>query len=80
MGFENQYYRVKLNSDGDVSSIFDKGIGRELLSAPARLGDLLYDLEIPGSGRRARGIWIGTSEQAAPKALIRLRPGTGPHR
>ena len=30
---ENQYYRVKLNADGDVSSIFDKSIGRELLAA-----------------------------------------------
>src|ERR1700691_3592969 len=30
---ENQYYRVKLNHDGDVSSIFDKSIGLELLAA-----------------------------------------------
>ncbi len=34
---ENQYYRVKLNAGGDVASIFDKQLGRELLSAPARL-------------------------------------------
>ena len=34
---ENEYYRVKINADADVSSIFDKSIGRELLSAPARL-------------------------------------------
>jgi alpha-mannosidase len=34
---ENECYRVKLNSDGDVSSIFDKTLNRELLSAPIRL-------------------------------------------
>src|SRR5208282_549337 len=39
---ENQYYRVKLNADGDVASIFDKSIGKELLSAPARLA-ISYD-------------------------------------
>ncbi len=39
---ENQYYRVKLNPDGDVSSIFDKSIGRELLAGPARLA-ISYD-------------------------------------
>ena len=38
---ENQYYRVTLNTDGDVASIFDKSIGRELLAAPARLGHFL---------------------------------------
>jgi alpha-mannosidase len=39
---ENQYYRVKLNADGDVASIFDKSNGRELLAAPARLA-ISYD-------------------------------------
>jgi alpha-mannosidase len=34
---ENQFYRVTINKDGDVASIFDKSINRELLSAPARL-------------------------------------------
>jgi alpha-mannosidase len=34
---ENSRYRVVLNADGDVSSIYDKSMGRELLSAPARL-------------------------------------------
>jgi alpha-mannosidase len=34
---ENARYRVSLNGDGDVSSIFDKTTGRELLSGPARL-------------------------------------------
>lgn len=34
---ENALYRVAINQDGDVSSIFDKSVGKELLSAPARL-------------------------------------------
>jgi alpha-mannosidase len=34
---ENARYRVTLNDDGDVSSIFDKKLNRELLSAPIRL-------------------------------------------
>jgi len=34
---ENDRYRVSLNSDGDVESIFDKRLNRELLDAPMRL-------------------------------------------
>lgn len=34
---ENSRYKVTINSDGDVSSIYDKVAGQELLSAPARL-------------------------------------------
>ncbi len=34
---ENARYRIQLNHDGDISSIFDKKLNRELLSAPARL-------------------------------------------
>lgn len=64
-GLENQYYRVKLNSDGDVSSIFDKGIGRELLSAPARLA-ISYDN--PRQWPAWNMDW--DQEQAAPKAFV----------
>jgi alpha-mannosidase len=39
---ENERYRVTLNEDGDVASIFDKQAKRELLSAPARLA-LLHE-------------------------------------
>jgi len=39
---ENQYYCVKLNADGDVASIFDKSINKELLTAPTRLA-ISYD-------------------------------------
>ena len=34
---ENSRYRVTLNAAGDIGSIFDKSLNRELLSAPARL-------------------------------------------
>lgn len=34
---ENHRYRVQLNAAGDLASIFDKQLGRELLSAPMRL-------------------------------------------
>jgi alpha-mannosidase len=34
---ENARYRVGVDKNGDVSSIFDKSINRELLDAPARL-------------------------------------------
>lgn len=34
---ENHRYRIALNTDGDVSSIFDKQLNRELLAAPIRL-------------------------------------------
>lgn len=37
---ENARYRVTINSDGDVSSVFDKQTSRELLSAPIRLAIL----------------------------------------
>jgi alpha-mannosidase len=34
---ENARYAVKLDVNGDLSSVFDKEVGRELLSAPVRL-------------------------------------------
>jgi alpha-mannosidase len=34
---ENARYRVTLNAAGDIASIFDKSLGREMLSAPMRL-------------------------------------------
>ncbi len=62
---ENQYYRVKLNTDGDVASIFDKSIGRELLAAPARLA-ISYDN--PEHWPAWNMDW--DQEQAAPKAYV----------
>jgi alpha-mannosidase len=62
---ENQYYRVKLNSDGDVTSIFDKSIQRELLAAPSRLA-ISYDN--PEHWPAWNMDW--DQEQAAPKAYV----------
>jgi alpha-mannosidase len=62
---ENQYYRVKLNSDGDVASIFDKSIGRELLASPARLA-ISYDN--PRQWPAWNMDW--DQEQAAPRTYV----------
>jgi alpha-mannosidase len=62
---ENQYYRVKLNAEGDVASIFDKSIGRELLAAPARLA-ISYDNPEHWPGWNMD--W--EQEQAAPRAYV----------
>jgi alpha-mannosidase len=39
---ENNRYTVTINDRGDVASIFDKGLKKELLSAPIRIG-LFYE-------------------------------------
>lgn len=36
-GLENDRYRVRVDANGDVASVFDKKAGKELLSSPARL-------------------------------------------
>ncbi len=41
---ENEYYKLSINDDGDISSILDKKQNRELLSKPARLE---FQHEIP---------------------------------
>jgi len=62
---ENQYYRVKLNADGDLASIFDKAMGKELLGAPARLA-ISYDN--PEQWPAWNMDW--DQEQAEPKAYV----------
>jgi alpha-mannosidase len=62
---ENQYYRVTLNADGDVASIFDKSLGRELLAAPARLA-ISYDNPEHWPGWNMD--W--DQEQATPKVYV----------
>jgi alpha-mannosidase len=64
-GLENQYYRVRLNADGDVASIYDKANGKEMLSAPARLA-ISYDN--PEHWPAWNMDW--EQEQAAPKAYV----------
>ncbi len=34
---ENERYRVRLDQEGDVASVYDKSLGKELLSSPIRL-------------------------------------------
>lgn len=62
---ENQRYRVLLNANGDVSSIYDKKLRRELLSAPLRLA---ISTDIP----RNYPAWNMdfAQEQAAPRAYV----------
>ena len=62
---ENEYYRVRLNADGDVASIFDKKANREMLRAPARLA-LSYDN--PQQWPAWNMDWM--QEQAAPKEYV----------
>jgi alpha-mannosidase len=62
---ENQFYRVRLNQDGDVFSIFDKSISRELLAGPARLA-ISYDN--PEQWPAWNMDW--DQEQAPPKAYV----------
>ncbi|MFZ1010999.1 MAG: glycoside hydrolase family 38 C-terminal domain-containing protein [Candidatus Sulfotelmatobacter sp.] len=62
---ENHFYRITINKDGDVASIFDKSINRELLSAPARLA-ISYDN--PEHWPAWNMDW--EQEQAAPKMYV----------
>lgn len=62
---ENARYRVRLNSDGDVASIFDKQLNKELLSAPMRLA-------ISNDAPTIYPAWNMDydQEQAAPRAYV----------
>ncbi|MCX6629848.1 MAG: hypothetical protein NTW28_19700, partial [Candidatus Solibacter sp.] len=62
---ENARYTVKLDSRGDVSSIFDKAVNKELLSAPVRLA-------IKTDNPRNWPAWNMDFDQetAAPRAFV----------
>lgn len=62
---ENKYYRVELNSDGDVARIFDKSLKRELLASAARLA-ISYDN--PEQWPAWNMDW--DQEQATPRAYV----------
>ena len=62
---ENQRYRVSIDASGDISSIFDKSLQRELLSAPARLA-ISYDN--PERWPAWNMDW--DQEQAAPRSYV----------
>ena len=62
---ENARYRVQVNQDGDVSSIYDKSLSKELLSAPIRLA---ISTDVP----KQYPAWNMDfdQEQAAPRAYV----------
>jgi len=62
---ENARYKVQLNADGDVSSVYDKSLGKELLSAPIRLA-------ISTDRPKQWPAWNMDfdQEQAAPRAYV----------
>ena len=62
---ENDRYRVQLDQNGDVSSIYDKALNKELLSAPIRLA---ISTDIP----KIYPAWNMEfdQEQAAPRAYV----------
>ena len=62
---ENDRYRIKLNSDGDVASIFDKKLKRELLDAPIRLA---IKNDTPAQWPAWNMDW--TDQQKPPRAYV----------
>lgn len=64
-GIESERYRVAINAGGDVSSVFDKKLNRELLSAPIRLA-------ISTDAPKQWPAWNMDfdQEQAAPRAYV----------
>jgi len=62
---ENARYRVKLNEQGDVSSIYDKRLNKELLAAPMRLA-------ISNDNPKVYPAWNMDFEQveAAPRSYV----------
>ena len=62
---ENARYRVSLNAQGDVASIFDKSLNKELLAAPIRLA-------ISNDAPKQWPAWNMDfdQEQAAPRAYV----------
>src|SRR2546425_1115210 len=62
---ENARYRIKVDQNGDVASIFDKTINRELLSAPARLA---LQTEKPRDWPAWNMDW--TDQQKPPRAFV----------
>ncbi len=62
---ENARYKVQLNPEGDVSSVFDKQLNKELLAAPIRL-------ELSNDTPKQWPAWNMDfdQEQAAPVAYV----------
>lgn len=64
-GLENARYRIKLDQNGDVSSLFDKKLNLELLSAPIRLA---FQTEAPHDWPAWNMDW--KDESAQPRGYV----------
>jgi alpha-mannosidase len=64
-GLENARYRIHLDKNGDVSSIFDQKLNKELLSAPARLA---FQTEKPHDWPAWNMDW--SDQQNPPRAYV----------
>src|SRR5262249_35853613 len=62
---ENHRYRIALNGDGDVSSIFDRQLNRELLAEPLRLA---IKNDTPAQWPAWNMDW--TDQQKPPRAYV----------
>jgi alpha-mannosidase len=62
---ENARYRLKLDQNGDVASIFDKTLNKELLSAPVRLA---FQSETPHDWPAWNMDWA--DQQKPPRAYV----------
>lgn len=83
---ENERYTVTLNENGDIGSIFDKEIGRELLSAPIVLGifdnyvggwlypawEIKYKQSIRNHNRIARLVQSEIIEEGPARCTVRV--------
>ncbi len=70
---ENARYRLSIDKNGDVASVFDKQLNKELLSAPLtpRLSD--------GEARAVACLEYGLGGPAEAAESVCVRPGAGPH-
>ncbi|HEV2859978.1 MAG TPA: glycoside hydrolase family 38 C-terminal domain-containing protein [Pyrinomonadaceae bacterium] len=62
---ENDRYRIGIDGNGDVSGIFDKTLGKELLAAPARLA---FQTETPDEWPAWNMDWADRQQQ--PRAYV----------
>jgi len=65
LSLENGRYRVELNRDGDVASVFDKKLNRELIAAPLRLA---IKNDTPAQWPAWNMDW--TDQQKPPRAYV----------
>jgi len=71
---ENKYLAVKIDENGDICSVFDKTLGRELIKSPVRLGiyNNIHSLEWPAWEVKYKDL-CGTPYMYAGSPEIRIR-------